>query len=284
MFECGGSCMKCLTIEKRFLTRTIWSAVAAVTVLALSSGGNLAVAQGPPPPAYTGPFDAHDLSGYWELGLDDRSVPPAELTAAAKAKEHDMRDADAISMLYCRPLGTPATMDPGGRPLSITQGKYEVLITAPVNSQHRHLYFNNAHVDPNIYDPSSAGDSIAKWEGDTLVVDTIGFHEKNGRLMIPGGGYRTPESHLVERYKLIKSGQVLSVTSTWTDPKVFATPHTYEFWYRRVAEPFEPRPGLGCNAWDPERKELIMRAFSPELKKKAEAAMVPPGAAPKGKY
>lgn len=269
--------------KRTMFTRTPLIAMTAIALLAGSGRDMQAIAQGPPPVMKSTPFDPHNLSGYWELGPDDRSVPPAELTAAAKAKMPEMRDADAISMLYCRPLGMPATMDPG-RPLSITQGKYEVLITAPVNSQHRHLYFRDAHVDPNIYDPSSAGDSIAHWEGDTLVVDTIGFHEKNGRLLVPGGGYRTPESHVVERFKLLKNGQVLSVNTTWTDPKVFAKPHTYEFWYHRVSEPFEERFGVGCNPWDPERKELIERSFSPELKKKADAAMVAPGSAPAGKY
>ena len=273
--------MKAFKPKRTILTRTPFIAIAAITIIAMSS---LGVAVGQRPAGMNNaPFDPHDISGYWELSLDDRSVPPAELTPAAKTKMPEMRDADAISMLYCRPLGMPATMDPG-RPLSITQGTYEILITAPVNSQHRNIYFRDNHVDPNIYDPSSAGDSIAHWEGDTLVVDTVGFHEKNGRLLIPGGGYRTPQSHLVERFKLSKNGQVLMVNSTWTDPKVFAKPHTYEFWYHRINEPFEQRPGIGCNPWDPERKELIERAFSPELKKKADAAMVPPGSAPAGKY
>jgi hypothetical protein len=231
----------------------------------------------------TGPVDPHDLSGYWEIGYDDRSVAPADLTAEAKQMMQKMRDADLISQRYCRPLGMPATMDPG-RPISITQGKYELLITAPVNSQHRHIYFRDKHTNPDILDPSSDGESIAHWEGDTLVVDTVGFHEKNGRMLIPGGGYRTPNSHLVERFKLLKNGQVLSVTSTWTDPKVFAKPHTYEYWYHRINGDYEPLPGIGCNAWDPERSAFIDRSMSPAQKKASDAAMVPPGSAPAGKY
>src|SRR5437899_568146 len=89
---------------------------------------------GPEMPAST-PADMHDLSGYWELGYDDRSVPEAQLTPEAKQKMPKMRQADLISQRYCRPVGMPATMDPG-RPLSIIDGKYEILITAPLNSQH----------------------------------------------------------------------------------------------------------------------------------------------------
>lgn len=237
-------------------------------------------AQGPPQTGQLQAFDPHDISGYWELGPYDRSVLPADLTEAAKAKMGAAQDADLISKRYCRPLGVPAMMDPG-RPLSITQGRYEVLITAPVNTTHRHLLFREQHTNPDIYDPSSDGESIAHWEGDTLVVDTNGFHEKYGWMLIPGGGYRTPESHLVERYKLLKNGQVLSVTFTWTNPKVFATPHTYEFWYHKINGPYEERPGIGCNAWDPERSAFTDRGFSPELKKKSDAALVTPGTARK---
>jgi hypothetical protein len=237
-------------------------------------------AQAPAPAGQSQAFDPHDISGYWELSPYDRGVPPADLTEAARAKMADARDQDLISKRYCRPLGVPAMMDPG-RPLSITQGRYEVLITAPVNTTHRHLLFRGHHTDPEIYDPSSAGESIAHWEGETLVVDTNGFHDKYGWMLIPGGGYRTAESHLVERYKLLKNGQVLSVTFTWTDPKVFATPHTYEFWYHRINGPHEERPGIGCNAWDPERSAFIERGFSPELQKKSDAALVKPGSARK---
>jgi hypothetical protein len=236
--------------------------------------------QGPPLMNPAPAFDPHDISGYWELSPFDRSVPPADLTEVGRAKMAEARDADLISKRYCRALGVPAMMDPG-RPLSITQGRYEVLVTAPVNTTHRHLLFRAQHTNPDIYDPSSVGESIAHWEGDTLVADTVGFHEKNGWLLIPGGGYRTPESHLVERYKLLKNGQVLSVTSTWTDPKVFAAPHAYEFWYHKINGPFEERPGIGCNAWDPERSAFVERGFSPEVKKKSDAALVAPGTARK---
>jgi hypothetical protein len=263
-------------------TRTLASVFClAATLLAVP--GLAAVAQGPMPSLPLPPVDIHDISGYWELGIDDRSIPPAVLTPVAKRDEAKMRDADLISQRYCRPLGVPAMMDPG-RPLSIAQGAYEVLITAPVNTAFRHFYFRDKHPDPAIYDPSSAGSSIAHWEGDTLVVDTIGFHEKNGRMMIPGGGYRTPDSHLVEKFKLIKDGQVLSVTSTWTDPKIFAQPHTYEFWYHRINSFYEPRPGIGCNPWDEQRASFIERNFSPSLKKKSDEEMVPPGLAKPSKY
>lgn len=263
-------------------SRVLGLALSLAAALTAIPGSN-ALGQGPMPTLPLEAVDIHDISGYWELGLDDRSIPPAVLTTAAKQNEARMHDADLISQRYCRPLGVPAMMD-SGRPLNIAQGAYEVLITAPVNTAFRHLYFREKHPNPDIYDPSSAGSSIARWDGDTMVVETIGFHEKNGRMMIPGGGYRTPDAHLIEKFKLIKDGQILSVTSTWTDPKVFAQPHTYEFWYHRINNFYEPLPGIGCNPWDQDRAHFIEQTFSPALKKKSDAEMVPPGYAKPGKY
>ena len=137
----------------------------------------------------------------------------------------------------------PTTMDVG-RPLNIRQGAREVVIVAesPVTPV-RHLYLNRkTHIDQEIFDPNTSGDSIAHWEGDTLVVDTMGFEPTHGITTIPGGGFRTASSHLVERYRLLKNGTVLSVRFTWTDPSVFQTPHSYEFRYQRAEKEYEARP------------------------------------------
>jgi hypothetical protein len=234
----------------------------------------------PPPPP---PYGMHDISGYWELGSDARSIPTADLTPAAKAAAQKVSDADAISMRWCRPLGMPALMD-AGRPLDIRQGRWEIIMVPEANSSPRHVYTDRKeHVNPDIFDPTSVGDSVAHWEGDTLVVDTIGFHKSDGRLSIPGGGTRTEKSHLVERFKLIRNGSMLSVTSTWTDPDVFRTPHTYEFLYTRVVGRYEPRQIPACDPWDAERAEFVTRTFRPELKKAAEAALVKPGTPVKAK-
>jgi len=219
-------------------------------------------------------FDPHDLSGYWELGPENKSIPQASLApGVTKAALDKIALADAVSLRWCRPLGLPAVMD-NGRPLDIQQGKWEILIAPEANASPRHLYFDRPHIDPKIFDPASMGDSVAHWEGDTLIVDTIGFHPADGRLLIPGGGFRTEKSHLVERYKLLKSGAVLSVTFTWTDPKVFLTPHTYEYWYSKVPARYEPRPAVACDPFDPERTAFVERTFTPAQKQAAEAASI----------
>lgn len=263
--------MKTHTQTKRLFAAAALALAGSALLFSQGRGGGMSMPTAPP-------YGLHDISGYWELGLDTRSVPPAVLVPSiTKATLDKVADMDLISMRWCRPLGMPAMMD-NGRPLDIQQGRWEVLMTPEANSSPRHIYTSRTqHINPDIFDPSSVGDSIGRWDGDTFIVDTIGFHPKNGRMLIPGGGYRTETSHLVEQYKLLKNGSVLSVTFTWTDPKVFKTPHTYEFRYTRVAGKYEPRQAVGCDPWDEDRAAFVERAFSPALKQQAEAALVKAG-------
>lgn len=200
-----------------------------------------------------------DISGYWELPLDGKHIPRARLTSRITPtilQAQAQKDAKAIR--WCNWIGMPTTMDTG-RPLDIRQGAREIVILAesPVTPV-RHLYLDRAtHISKDTFDPTTSGDSIARWEGDTLVVDTTGFEPTHGVTAIPGGGFRTATSHLVERYRLLKNGTMLSVTFTWSDPAVFATPHTYEFRYQRVERGYEARPYARCDPFDAERAAFL---------------------------
>jgi hypothetical protein len=198
-----------------------------------------------------------NLSGYWELTFDSRSVPPAELTAAPVAADRSAQaqhDADAIR--WCHYFGVPYVMEQS--PIDIVQnvnGK-EIAIVFPVRSPGRHIYTDGRpHVNPDVFDPVSNGHSIGHWEGDTLVVDTVGFSDE-GVLAIPGGGRRSPTSHLVERYRLLNNGERLSVIFSWEDPKVFAKVHSYEFRYHRMPKGTEARE-FDCDASDGERTKFL---------------------------
>jgi hypothetical protein len=199
-----------------------------------------------------------DISGFWELSFDSRKVPAASLLpTVTRARIEAHAKSDAKTIRWCNLLGMPFTMD-NGRPLDIRQGSTAVIVVPENASAPRYLYLNRTtHITPDIFDPSTLGDSIAHWEGETLVVDTTGFHADRGITTIPGGGYRTDASHLVERYRLLKDGSVLSVTFTWTDPKVFRMPHTYEFWYHRLPANYEPRPWAPCDPYDQVRAAFL---------------------------
>jgi hypothetical protein len=211
-----------------------------------------------------------DISGFWELSFDSRNVPRAHLlptVTRAKIDAHLKKDAYAIR--WCNLLGVPFVMDPG-RPIDIRQGSTAIIIVAENSSAPRYLYTNRSvHITDDIFDPSTNGDSIAHWEGDTLIVDTVGFHGEHGITAIPGGGYRTGKSRLVERYKLLKDGSVLSVVFTWTDPGVFQTPHSYEFRYQRLPPTYEPRQWLSCDPFDEERGKFLESPTAPKTPSRA---------------
>jgi hypothetical protein len=212
-------------------------------------------AQGTPAPQPVGP---PDISGFWELSFDSRKVPSASLLPSVTRARIDARaKADAHAIRWCNLLGMPFLMD-SGRPLDIRTGSTAIILVAENSSAPRYLYLNRTtHISSDIFDPATNGDSIARWDGDTLVVDTVGFHGERGITAIPGGGFRTESSRLVERYRLLKNGAVLSVTFTWTDPKVFRAPHTYEFRYNRLPASYEARVWAPCDPYDAERAAFL---------------------------
>ena len=203
-----------------------------------------------------------DISGFWERPFDGRRGPAAALAAGvtqdvltrqAQADEHAIR--------WCNYLGMPSLMD-SWRPLDIRQGRREVVIQPEANATPRHIYLNRDHVPEDEFDPTTNGDSVGRWEGQTLVVTTRGFASDRGVTAIPGGGFRAAGTRLTERYRLLENGSVLSVTFTWDDAGVFAKPHTYEFRYRRVGAQYSPRLPLVCDPFDEERTRFLTGASS----------------------
>ena len=84
----------------------------------------------------------------------------------------------------------------------------------------RHVYMNVPH-SKNIT-PSWYGESVGHYEGDTLVVDTVGL---NTTTFVDG--YRTPhttQEHVIERFKIVNGGKALDVSFTVDDPGTFYKP------------------------------------------------------------
>lgn len=206
--------------------------------------------------------DPKDLSGYWELppdGHDGRNIPPASLVAGVtRQKLSQIAVHDAKGYRWCANLGVPNLMLLS-RPFDIRITPALMTIMPEYSAaQNRWIYLNrDKHIPADEYEAGVNGDSIGHWESDTLVVETTMFHRDNGILGIPGGGFRTPDSKLVERFRLLKNGQVLQVISTWTDPKVFKTPHTYELRYMRLPRDYEARPNAVCDPYDDVRTQLF---------------------------
>jgi hypothetical protein len=107
-------------------------------------------------------------------------------------------------------------------------------MTAQGDHLTRHIFLNVPHSARAT--PSWFGESVGHYEGDTLVVDTIGMNE---RTFIDE--YRTPHTdrlHVIERFHLIEGGRTLEVNLHVEDPGAFTTPWDASQRYRRV----EPGP------------------------------------------
>src|SRR3569832_2596224 len=129
------------------------------------------------------------------------------------------------------PAGTPAiVLEP---PFNITlfiDTPKVILIVHQNDFQFRHVYMNVPH--SKIPKPSWTGESVGHYEGDTLVVDTIGL---NDRTFVDN--YRTPHTaqlHVVERYRMINDGKSLEVKIQVEYPGAFNMPWTARSIWRRV--------------------------------------------------
>ena len=139
-----------------------------------------------------------------------------------------------ITRERCWPAGVPGytVYTRGGQPLFFLQSEKEVVLLNELNFQTRHIYLDVPHSkNPK---PSWYGESVGRYEGDELVVDTIGL---NDRTFVDN--YRTPHTdklHVVERFKLIDGGTKLQATVTVDDPGAFNMPWTGVQRWRRVKD------------------------------------------------
>ncbi len=137
----------------------------------------------------------------------------------------------------CVPGGVPGFMAyGGGNPIVFLQLPKEVVLYFTGDQQVRHVYLNVPHsADPK---PSWYGESVGHYEGDTLVIDTIGLSAKTTADI-----YRTPHTdkmHVVERWRIVEGGQMMESVFTVDDPGTFYRPWTAMRRYRRVIqEPIE---------------------------------------------
>ena len=134
----------------------------------------------------------------------------------------------------CWPAGVPAfNVYAHVRPTFFVQTEKEVLMINESDMQVRRVYLDVPHsANPK---PSWYGESVGHYDGDELVVDTIGMNDKTFV-----DNYRTPHTeklHVVERYRMIDDGKQLQVTVTVDDPGAFTMPWTaIQRWKRRENE------------------------------------------------
>jgi hypothetical protein len=172
-----------------------------------------------------------DFSGVWEAGGGGgrgagrgRGAAPAgpQFTAAAEAKRKELasRGLEDSQTANCLPPGMPGIMgQPYPMEFLLTPGKVTIVIEA--YQQVRHIYTDGRPL-PKDPDPKFHGTSIGRWEGDTLVVESVGFSPLTELARnVPHSG----KMRIVERFRLTDP-DTMTIETTIADPDVLVAPYT----------------------------------------------------------
>ena len=158
-------------------------------------------------------------------------VDPADgkipyLPAALAKRKENFKNRDQDPVAYCWKPGVPRiTYIPF--PFQITQTPKWMQITYEFVHSHRNIYMNDSPHLPGI--DFYNGDSRAKWEGDTLVVDVRNINDDPTRptWFDSVGNYHSDQLHVVERWTFDGPDHIV-YRATMEDPKVFSRPWTIE--------------------------------------------------------
>ena len=224
----------------------LWGLMLAVVAATLASSpanfaqtanSGVTKAQTPAPPA--------DLSGVWrrsrrapdkarkytiyELAFSISSEkPPMTPWAEEKFKANKPNvGPNSVSIaetndpiVQCFPPGVPRIFLIRGEPVEIANIPGRVLMLFEYDHFVRNIY-TDGRQHPKDLNPSWMGDSIGKWEGDTLVIDTVGFNDKT--WLDNDGHPHTEDLHVVERLRRVNQ-DTLTIDTTIEDPKAYTKP------------------------------------------------------------
>ncbi len=176
---------------------------------------------GPPGPVPRTPDGKPDFSGIWNA---QRALPgdPGTWTccwlAAALTKERTENYSADDPEARCVPGGVPRAT-PYHVQMVSTPALVLILFEGNIHSFRQIFLDRKEHL--KITQPLWYGDSIGRWEGDTLVVDSIGFNDKFWFDM--AGHPHTTQLHVIERYHRRDYGN-MDVEVTIQDPGAYAKP------------------------------------------------------------
>ncbi len=161
---------------------------------------------------------------------DQWGIPANEATGEYPAKD-------------CEPLAAPAIYDYpgiGSMELMTTKAGDRIFQMFSYHREWRTFWLNRDHPKPADLDLTFEGHSVARWDGDALVVDTIGF---NGKTQISQNisHWKSEDFHLVERFQMTDKDHLV-IDMTYADPKAWGDktwPGFKKFYRRLPVDQFE---------------------------------------------
>ena len=182
--------------------------------------------------------DPKNLEGVWWLKGYEYMLGPAPgvepplkpeymeiLKRRIRAKNRGVPETDTSTQCY--PHGMPRLME-SPYPIEIVQTPGRVTILHEVAHEVRRFYLNQPQ--PKDVKLSFLGHSVAHWEGDTLVVDTIGIDHRS--FIDDEGSSHSDQEHIVERFHKIDGGRQLQVDTTVEDPVTLEHPYSYTRYFQ----------------------------------------------------
>jgi hypothetical protein len=191
-----------------------------------------------------------DFTGTWGpyrggRGADPKLAPPAatplalkpqyakgyEARRAAEAEAQKRGEQIATAAVTCVPYGVPSMMSVAVYPVEFIQTPKQITIIAEAFSEVRRVYMEKPQAKIDEVPPGYYGRSVGRWEGDTLVIDTVGIKETVQYQRIP----HSDQMRITERVRLV-APDVLHDQITIEDPVTLEKPYTYTLAYRRLPD------------------------------------------------
>ena len=171
-----------------------------------------------------------DLSGIWEADKYYLNSSPPELkpedivlTQSGELLWQRQREARGAG-IRCLPMSLPAMSGIPGFPFKVLHSTGVVMLLYESFGGYRQVFTDGRQLPENP-NPTWMGYSLGKWEGDSLVVDTIGFND--GVALGLGGGHPRSEAlHIREQFRRQDFGH-MEIRFTIDDPTVYTKPWSF---------------------------------------------------------
>jgi hypothetical protein len=207
-------------------TSTIVMAMVVSVTISSSAAAQKVATKAPTAADWAALAKLPDFTGVWERGGGGgagRGAAPAgpSLTPEyeARRKAYQASAPEDSEAANCLPAGMPGIMtQPYPMEFLLTPGKVTIVIEA--YTQVRHIYTDGRKL-PDDPDPEFHGTSVGRWEGDTLVVETVGF---SPLTQITRGVPHGSKMKIVERVRLADP-DTMTIQTTITDPEALTAPY-----------------------------------------------------------
>lgn len=200
------------------------------------------------------PTNPPDFTGIWGIYRGGRGAdptfapaPPTPLVLKPEyAKPYEAKRAEAAAAakrgeqiangsVECIPYGVPTMMSVAIYPVEFIQTPKQVTIISEAFSEVRRVYLDRPQLNIDDVPPGYYGRSVGHWEGDTLVVDTVGIKPS---VVGYRGMPHSPQMRVTEHIRLL-APDILHDQITINDPVVLEKPVTYTVAYKRMPRDYE---------------------------------------------